>query len=819
MIKRYVYVVIACIALLTASVVGTEGEIRLVSERPIYSIRDLREHLTIALRAENRYFREDRPRLYATKAEIERVRAAVLEDDLYAAWALGILQRADGFVGQPLNAPDWEAAVNRDRSEVQFVGRDLKGRLESLGFAFLLTGQERYAETARTLMLQVAAWPRWTHSTTSWERWTGETNTNYKAMLPTGEITKAMGTAYDWLYHYLSEDERAAVRAAIVQMGIWPIVHEWADQSTRIHEHPWNNWYAVILGGGGTAALAMLGEEPEAEMWIAMLQEALTEWFEFTGGHQEYWFGKWNDTAPNFDPDGMYGEGYTYLNYGMSYALYFAMGLADVLGDTSLAQMPQLANLPRMILYGTYFGIDGPVVVNFNDAGHSPPAADVLAGLATLLQSRELQWYFTRTRLSHSDPHALLWYDPTLEPLPPLESDAFSDHAVRFRTFGWALARTGWGSRDVLFALKSGRYVSHAHKDAAGFIYYARGIRFLIDSNLRTDYTDPIYRTYDIQTRAHNTLLVDGTGQTGFGRLGEFVTVPRLTYVRAIAGPAYNSLRRFDRHAILFGQEGYLAILDEIDSPTAVSTDWLIHTADMTAPKAIENRFTVEGGRFDLGGTVVAPSEFTFRTMPVSAERPETFLSISAPRTRGERHYLVLLTPYERRLGAPVIISQSTDESNRVIVQGASGTTYVMTYNPTKSLRTWKAPIAHASIAMATDARIAFGAIDTNGNVTEMCMVNGTQMTFSDLDLAIGQKHCAVAVHYAPEGETISLDCAAESVVHIALPAAPEHVDIHRTMGERILADWEFNAQTNRITLRVPQGETTVRTVRDVSKS
>ena len=56
---------------------------------------------------------------------------------------------------------------------------------------------------------------------------------------------------------------------------------------------------------------------------------------------------------------------------------------------------------------------------------------------------------------------AIVWYDKSVEPLPP-------DASLRNTRFSndWMVARTGWGERDTVVALRSGGPANHEHADS-----------------------------------------------------------------------------------------------------------------------------------------------------------------------------------------------------------------------------------------------------------------------------------------------------------------------------------------------------------------
>src|SRR5690606_2806146 len=157
---------------------------------------------------------------------------------------------------------------------------------------------------------------------------------------------------------------------------------------------------------------------------------------------------------------------------------------------------------------------------------------------------------------------------------------------------------------------------------------------------------------------------------------------------------------------LFFGDEGNLVILDEIGSLRPVAVDWLVHAAGLRAPDVSENRMTIQGGRVDLAGTVIAPDRFDFKLMPVADGRPERFLSVSIRREAGTRNVMVVFAPYQRRLGPPALqATRLAGSSNGDVVrfEGSSGLHYMVSHNLGSTGTVWSLEREQAGVALTTD--------------------------------------------------------------------------------------------------------------------
>ena len=117
-------------------------------------------------------------------------------------------------------------------------------RVSTLAGLYRLTGDKRYAERAKKELLTVAAFDDW----------------NPSHFLDVAEMTNAVALGYDWLFDYLSPEERASFARRSSTKGLEPGLAVYAKKSgwhTAVH-----NWNQVCNGGMTVGALAIADEEP-----------------------------------------------------------------------------------------------------------------------------------------------------------------------------------------------------------------------------------------------------------------------------------------------------------------------------------------------------------------------------------------------------------------------------------------------------------------------------------------------------------------------------------------------------------------------------
>jgi hypothetical protein len=187
-----------------------------------------------------------------------------------------------------------------------------------------------------------------------------------------------------------------------------------------------------------------------------------------------------------------------------------------------------------------------------------------------------------------------------------------------------AIARPG---DNVRLAFRSSPYGGHghAHADQNSFHVIAYGEDLLLDSGYYPafDNAEPHRLKWAVQTKAHNTVLVDGTGQSwgdarGYGRIAHYEHTDDYTYVVGAAERAYREvpLSRFDRHLLwLPGTDvETFVIVDDLaaEGGRPRRYDWLLHAARRMEIDPGARTVTVRGERGTAEIRFLAPSTLSF---------------------------------------------------------------------------------------------------------------------------------------------------------------------------------------------------------------
>ena len=111
--------------------------------------------------------------------------------------------------------------------------------------------------------------------------------------------------------------------------------------------------------------------------------------------------------------------------------------------------------------------------------------------------------------------------------------DSFLSETVVLPYAGMAVMRTGFGKEDIWALFESAPFgKAHQHEDKLNFLLYAYGKNMLDDSG-NFAYDSSKMRRYVLSTRAHNTGLVDGLGQSrGRGYVWHSEDIEKLSDLR-----------------------------------------------------------------------------------------------------------------------------------------------------------------------------------------------------------------------------------------------------------------------------------------------
>jgi len=563
------------------------------------------------------------PRAFVTEADVPRLRAMAADTvptELgYApaeAWQ-ALKAEADAFAdaepyhyevempGQEGGAPQhWAYTLSDERPPrhdeyghyppwtAMFQERtdSITTRLKYLSFAYVVSGEARYLDAAKAIVLHLCAWPG---------IWTDESYGGGQPCLDTGHAAEWVALFYDWCYHGLTEGERATVRTALAEKALAPI-----DAMLDTVE-PYHNFTAVIATGLCVGAVALRGEDDRADAWIRHAVARAKLHFDAQGS------------------DGGAMEGPMYGTYAASMFADMIWALTTAGVENDLAAHPYIESMPRYCISLLDLGTRRQPC--FGDGGPTAGFGELMLILA-LRGGTDAAWYCEQIgQLDAKDVRRFLALDPArIRPVQPewTPSGCFVD-------VGYAILRDGYSRDSAFMALKCGppeADVGHNHFDHSSFVISFAGAWPAWDPGYRS-YFDPPKRRYTTSTLGHNTIVVDmddaylasqEVAQPGHdqlrvsgGRIAEFYAGAGFDYVLGHAAAAYNTdaahvLDTFTRQ-VVFAKPNVFFVRDSLAAPAEHTYSFLIHASSDSELEAADGLIRSSGPGATLDAYVFAP--------------------------------------------------------------------------------------------------------------------------------------------------------------------------------------------------------------------
>ncbi len=546
------------------------------------------------------------PRLLFTKKDIPRLRAQA-KGAHARLWESILSWPKAKLPAEPLFIP---GSVMEHRGATHRSVRQARRPIEVLSVAYAVSKDEATGNLAKEWLLAMCKW--------------GPLGTDHGAGLGRGEFMAAASFGYDCLHDYLSPEDREIVRDRLARetrllYGQLVLTDEWDRLGLCTLQV---NNVSILVGSMGAAALALLGEVPEAEHWLLEAIEAVQGVLDATRR------------------DGGWGESVEYCQYEMTHCLYFIEALRRVTG-IDMYDHPGLRKLGHFMLYTLCPGGKTHAVFGDDASGGSNSGGHHIAlRLASEYRNSYLQWYGPPSYpFWCGASYGFLWYDPAVKPKFPGDLPSAS---CQFRDIGWAMLRSGWGDNNILMSFVCGPYVGgHTNNDDNAFALYV-GDKVMARET----------RWGEHETWKHNTILVDGKGSNrgADSFLAEFIESPYYDCVVGDASTAYPKLlTKFLRH-VVFMKPDYFVIFDELVAPKPSRFDWLLHP-DVAEAEVEAGSITLHNDGARLAVRMLSPQHVACDTAspegyrnknPMLKLRPEqklsrvNFLTVLYPRIAGD---------------------------------------------------------------------------------------------------------------------------------------------------------------------------------------
>ena len=487
------------------------------------------------------------PRVMATKEDFDRIRSQRETSETMGTWVKTIVARADATLTQGT-----AQYIILDNKRLLNQCRVALNNMMYLGFAYQMTGDQKYADRAWTEVQAVGSFPNW----------------NPTHFLDVGEMTAAVGIAYDWIYDAWTQEQKDYIVKIIKDFGLAPAAMEYSNGSYGFSKLT-HNWNAVCSGGVGIGALAIAEADPEYCTWIVSSGIRGLEYL-----------------LDEFAPDGGYVEGPSYWEYAMQYMTMFFSSLYASLGtDYNLTYANGLSKTANYIL-----SMDSSVgSIGFHDGGPGHSNAAYLFWLgdhyntpgvisARLLKSKQLN-----TSVTVYDP--LFYKDPSITASNidlPLDS--------YFRGVEAVSMRSSWTSgQEAFLAFHAGQLnVNHYHVDSGQFVYYNLGEMWATDFGTdNVTYTDGYGirdKIYRIRAEGHNVMVINPNTSPGmvlnsFSPVEKFVSKERGSYSIVDLSGAYAENANSARRGFMMADDRRsITVRDEVSLRAPSEVYWFMHT-------------------------------------------------------------------------------------------------------------------------------------------------------------------------------------------------------------------------------------------------
>jgi hypothetical protein len=486
-------------------------------------------------------------------------------------------------------------------------------RMEYMALAYQVTGDNRYFDKLRIMLLDIAKIDSWA------DKEMMQRTPAWRSELQMAHKSYQIAVAFDAIYNKLSASDRKTIANGVWRLAGEPLLGDWLLEPSRIHSlnSMGHNWWTSCVGMGGLLALSISNEVPEAEKAAQLAVEALPEWFEFAGDVIQ------NKPKTFDDAGGMY-ESINYASFGITEAMLLRQAWLNSHPGAKLETLQQMQLFADFFAHASYPRSGMLYSINFGDS-HKNVTGESSMFLAYSMGVKDATtlWYATqveqnqhREGFPRNYPMGFL-YTPDLTNAPSEPNIAKSK---LWPDFGWATMRNSWKKDATMLAVKSGMTWNHSHADANSFILFHNGEDIIKDAG-NCSYGNDNYRKYFFQSDAHNVVKFNGKGQSTYqqyhgtmlsGSLHYLLDGSDVRYVLADGtGPMSDSFARNFRHFLWL--DNVVFIIDDIKSHEPGQFEWLWHPGGKTVKKGGTLEVTKENSSvvvMPLYPEMLAPSNY-----------------------------------------------------------------------------------------------------------------------------------------------------------------------------------------------------------------
>ncbi len=382
------------------------------------------------------------PRILLTQGEEELIRKNIASNETWQKVHQNIINESDRMLTLPLLERVKIGRRLLDKS------RECIHRMFFLSYAYRMTHDAKYLKKAEEEMVHISAFEDW----------------NPSHFLDVAEMTLGLSIGYDWLYNDLSQSTRNLIKEAILTKGLAPSLDPKYNSWLRVT----HNWNQVCNTGMTYGALAIYEDQPEESKKII---DRAIESIQLP--------------MADYNPDGIYPEGYGYWGYGTSFNMLFLSAIEKTYGtDFGLTQRSAIFKTAGFLENMT--GNTGKCF-NYSDCGTGSGLNPAMFWLAK--KANDLSLLYVEKK--HLDRDKKMSGDRLLPALMIWGAGINLDEIQAPKQLIWsgrgknpmALMRSSWTDPNAIYvAVKGGSpSINHAHMDIGSFVMDANGERWSMD--------------------------------------------------------------------------------------------------------------------------------------------------------------------------------------------------------------------------------------------------------------------------------------------------------------------------------------------------
>ncbi|MEI4768455.1 heparinase II/III family protein [Psychrobacillus sp. FJAT-51614] len=515
-------------------------------------------------------------------------------------------------IGDPLGYTDYPFWT--------MYSRAVEDRIKILSFAFGMTSEKRFAEKVKEFLIALS----------SFERWFEFPHRGAEGNLSNAHFTIGAAIGYDAIYSFLSEAEKIIIREAILNKGLQPFKIDFNNHDS--HNIIASKQVAMLIG---SLSIYERVNKDDIEPFLLNSYNYLSNYLD----------------KSMEDPD---IEGLLYLNVAARHILMAADILHRSTGDSTLLNHSYFNFLPNVFVY--MLGTGGKSsFVNFSDSFYNLDISFTMAILASKTQNRIASWYLNK--FSNNQLDTLIHSNNITEPLEP-ESYYRNKYSNVFFRIGWASLRSGWKDKDHFLAFNSSQSAKdHNHFDQNNFVLHVAG-EWLITNPGYQDYVEGSRRDFTIGTVGHNSMLVDGVGQSKMGK-SKFInwyTSQNFTYVIGDATNAYDeSILKWERKIFHIDKSFYILVDKVMKKNEENIPSFLYHTTSsmyanekkLIPGEKLEQNFIEFRGEVVSASLYICYPQKTTKTIEryKGAEEYGSYLKVALTENEKSQYLITILAP------------------------------------------------------------------------------------------------------------------------------------------------------------------------------